>query len=88
MQGLKYGYTQNNNDEIKAKHYKFIQTLAHEFQNQNGSIICKELLGLDGEDNPVPSKRTQQYYKERPCEEFVANACKILDKYICDKNKD
>ncbi len=86
--GLKYGYTQNNNDEIKAKHYKFIQTLAHEFQNQNGSIICKELLGLDGEDNPVPSKRTQQYYKERPCEEFVANACKILDKYICDKNKD
>ena len=44
--GLKYGYTQNNNDEIKAKHYKFIQTLAHEFQNQNGSIICKELLDL------------------------------------------
>lgn len=80
--GLKDGYTENNNDEIKGRHYTRIQNLAHEFQAQNGSIICRELLGLDGEDNPVPSKRTAQYYHDRPCEEFVANACKILDKYL------
>ena len=80
--GLKDGYTEKNNEEIKAQNYSRIQNLAHEFQAQNGSIICRELLGLDGEDNPVPSKRTAQYYHDRPCEEFVANACKILDKYF------
>ena len=85
--GLESGYTENNNDEIKAEHYKLVQNLAHEFKAQNGSIICRELLGLDGEDNPIPSKRTAQYYHDRPCEEFVARACKILDKYLETKQK-
>ncbi len=80
--GLKKGYTENNNDEVKAQHYELIQKLGKEFEKENGSIICRELLGLDGADNPVPSKRTVKYYAERPCEEFIASACRIIDKML------
>lgn len=49
----------------------------------NGSIICRELLGLDHKkDSPTPSDRTTEYYKKRPCKELVGDACKILDKYL------
>ncbi len=78
--GLEKGYTDNNNDELKAKHYALIQDLASQFKQKHGTIICRELLGLDGEDNPIPSKRTAQYYSERPCEDFIREACRILDK--------
>ena len=59
--GLENGYTENNNDEIKAEHYTRIQNLANEFKKKNGTIICRELLGVDADDNPIPSKRTSQY---------------------------
>lgn len=84
--GLESGYTESDNDEIKAIHYELIQKLAAEFEKKNGSIICRELLGLDEKkDSPIPSKRTEQYYQTRPCEEYVADACKIFEKYLNEK---
>lgn len=85
--GLAKGYTENNNDEIKSAHYELIQTLAEKFKERNGTIICRELLGLEkGENNSfVPSKRTEEYYNERPCEDFISDACNIIDKYIFEK---
>lgn len=79
LAGLKYGYADNNNDELKAKHYKFIQNMASEFKKRNGTIICRELLGVDADDNPIPSKRTEQYYSDRPCENFIKDACEIFE---------
>lgn len=81
--GLAKGYCSNNDKEEKKAHYERIQYLAGEFEKMNGSIICRELLGLNRKkDNPVPSDRTEEYYKKRPCEELVADACKILDEYL------
>lgn len=71
------------NDD-KAKIYERVQSVANEFIRQNGSIICRELLGLDlkGADNPTPEKRTNEYYKKRPCSQLVAISADILDNYI------
>lgn len=81
--GLKYGYTEPNNDQTKAKHYELIQKLAQEFKEKYGTIVCRNLLGLpNGADSPIPSKRTKEYYKERPCEEFVKFAAEIIEKEI------
>ena len=81
--GLKKGYIENNNDEVKANHYEFIQSLAEEFKKEFGTIICRELLNLpEGADSPIPSKRTEQYYKERPCEDFIKKACEIIEHKI------
>lgn len=81
--GLKYGYTSNNDDDAKEKHYALIQELARKFEEKHGTIICRELLGLDiKHDNPKPEKRTEEYYTNRPCEEFAVSAAEIISDYI------
>ena len=79
--GLKFGYIENNNDEIKAKHYKLIQDLAEKFENKNGSIICRELLNRE-KSGFIPDKRNLFYYKNRPCLKFVKDAALITDELI------
>jgi len=91
--GLKRGYTAPNDDEVKAEHYEFIQSLAFRFKEQNGSIICRDLLGLpDGADDPTPEKRSAAYYQARPCSGLVECAAGMIETYILnnlmeDKNE-
>ena len=83
--GLKKGYTTPNNDDIKAKHYELIQSLAEDFKSKFGTIICRELLELpEGKDSPIPSKRTEEYYQTRPCESFIRFASEIIENKILD----
>ena len=80
--GLLKGYEKAGDDLGKTRQYQLIQDLAKKFKEKHGTIICRELLGLDGEDKPIPSKRTAQYYAERPCEEFVKTASEIIEKTL------
>lgn len=83
---LNGGYDAKDN-KSKSELYTSIQELADEFKQQNGSIICRELLGLSqkGADSPVPELRTDGYYKKRPCVELVELVAKNLDeKYFSD----
>lgn len=81
--GLLYGYEDPLDQDAKAAHYKRIQELAQSFQEQNGTIICRELLGLgEGKDHYVPEKRTNSYYEKRPCGQLVGIAAAIMEKYI------
>lgn len=69
--------------EGKIATYQKVQALMKEFKEQNGSYICRELLSLpEGNSEPVPEKRTETYYKKRPCANLVGNACEILEKYL------
>lgn len=80
--GLKYGYDDLNDPDAKKAHYELIQKLAAEFKQQNGSIVCRELLSLpSGADEPNPEQRTEKYYKKRPCADLCKCACDILDNY-------
>lgn len=84
--GLLFGYDGPEKGEIKANHYKRIQELAKEFEEKNGSIVCRELLGLSVKhDEPNPEERTEEYYKKRPCPELIKMAADILEKYIDDQ---
>ncbi len=76
--GIASGYSDPKAKEEKADHYAFIQSLAAEYKKENGSIICKELLDLPGAQDPVPEERTAEYYRRRPCGEYVANAAKLI----------
>ena len=84
--GLVWGYTDPKDAEAKADHYRRIQQLAARFQEQNGSIICRELLGLrQGADSPLPEARTEGYYAGRPCVALVASAADILDAFLAEQ---
>ena len=81
--GLLYGYDDPADAGAKAAHYERIQTLAKEFEAENGSIICRELLGLTRKhDAPTPEARSADFYKKRPCRELVGMAAEILDEYM------
>ncbi|MBR6385028.1 MAG: C_GCAxxG_C_C family protein [Ruminococcus sp.] len=81
--GILYGADTEKDNALKAEHYKRIQYLAEQFKNIYGTINCSELLkGLSVTKDPTPEKRTEQYYKVRPCVRFVRSACEILDRYI------
>jgi len=81
--GILFGYDSPNDFEGKKKHYERIQALAKEYELINGSIICRELLGLGaGKDKPTPEKRSEEYYKKRPCAELVGIAAAIMEEYI------
>lgn len=81
--GILYGYDDPKGQAEKSLHYERIQKLAHEFRKENGSIVCRELLGLtEKTSEPVPEERTEQYYKKRPCPEMVKIAAEIMEQYI------
>lgn len=71
------------NDD-RAKMYERVQTVAEEFRKSNGSIVCRELLGLHTQKtiSPTPEPRTEAYYKKRPCPKLIAMCADTLDQYI------
>lgn len=83
--GLLYGYSTPEKGQIKKDHYARVQELAHRFEVANGSIVCRELLGMNiKHDTPEPSPRTPEYYKKRPCPELVGMAAEILEQFIAE----
>ena len=81
--GLLYGYDDPKAKEEKAEHYTRIQKLAEDFSAKNGSIVCRELLGLaEKKQEPAPEARTAEYYKKRPCKELVGIATEIMENYM------
>jgi len=85
--GLKYGYSDLSDKKSKDEHYALIQALAGKFKKETGSIVCRELLGLEKKqiDLPVSESRTAEYYKKRPCAEMVVLAARILEEKFNEK---
>ena len=78
--GLVNGYSDTADFEGKKKTYSVVQELADKFRQENGSIICRELLGLEKpEGTHIPAQRTEEYYKKRPCSDIVRLAVEILE---------
>lgn len=70
----------------KTEQYKIVQALAAKFKEKNGSIICRELLqGIDSSNSPIPSERTESYYKKRPCIDLVGDAVIILEECLKER---
>lgn len=67
----------------KSEHYAIIQSLVKAFKEKNGSVICAELLrGITSDTSPQAEARTPEYYKKRPCPDYVYDAAHILEEYL------
>ena len=79
VEGLLQGYDDPKAKEEKTELYARVRTLADRFREQNGSIICRDLL-LETEVTPgfEPEQRTEAYYQRRPCGCYVEDAARIL----------
>ena len=79
--GILDGYDDPTDDAAKKALYSRVQALAREFREENGSIICRELLDNPPAD-PNPPPRTADFYTQRPCARMVLTAARILDEYL------
>ena len=74
------------NLEERKNNYALVQYFADAFRRENGDIVCRRLLGLEPmvekSETAMPSERTTEYYKKRPCVEYVACAARIVAEYI------
>ena len=94
LAGLLKPASDPSDKSARTANYSLVQEVAGEFKAINGSIICKDLLGLSSDsapasdsthgipESPVPSDRTPEYYKKRPCEELVGISARIIGEKV------
>lgn len=83
--GLKEGNTDPGDEDAKEKLYALVRKMSDRFQEENGTIICRELLGIrEREESARPEARTAQYYASRPCARLVACASKIIEEMLLE----
>lgn len=89
LAGLDCGQTEGSDREGKAACYKVVQELLAAFKERNGSVICEELLRMNGckvvRDTNIPDERNAEYYKIRPCARKVESAARIFAEYLDKK---
>ena len=87
--GLDCGQTEGSDREGKSACYKVVQELLARSKQENGSLICAEILGIQGYQKAVcsfvASERTADYYKSRPCAAKVESAARIFAEYLKKK---
>lgn len=90
LAGMLYPAADPTDKSARTGNYALVQELSGKFREINGSIVCRELLGIvpmgSGNvapaESPTPSDRTSDYYKKRPCEELVGISARIIGEKI------
>ncbi|MBQ7463181.1 MAG: C_GCAxxG_C_C family protein [Bacteroidaceae bacterium] len=90
LAGLERGQTRGEDREGKMACYQLVRDLLETFKQRNGSIICAELLqmqGLKAETNTAqPDERNAEYYRVRPCARKVESAARVFAEYLESRN--
>ncbi len=85
LTGLAEGKVAPGDLSAREKVYQKTRNLAARFEEKNGSLICRELLGVLGREKSArPSERTPEYYKKRPCARFVSCVAEIIEEELLE----
>ena len=91
LAGLERGQTRGEDREGKMACYQLVRELLETFKQRNGSIICADLLQMQGvkaETNTAqPDERNAEYYRVRPCARKVESAARVFAEYLSNQNK-
>ena len=81
--GMAAGYDDPAAKEEKSAHYARIRSMAADFENRNGSILCRELLkNAKANIQAVEHPRTKEFYAKRPCVKYVCDAAEQLEGFL------
>ena len=81
--GMLRGYSEPGDPGKKAAHYRLVQEYARRFREENGAIVCRELLkNVPVTPGPLPEPRTPEFYARRPCLKLAERAAAILDELL------
>ena len=77
LAGLENGNMEPDKPQNKLVNYELVRRLAVAFEQQHGSLVCAELLGMNGQ----PPKQ------KMPCKQMVGAAVELYLKTINEENK-
>jgi len=80
--GLKYGRTRPEDKDAKEKTYGLVHDLIREFKARHGSIVCRELIGVDLGTPEGHSQAVDRGVFENFCPKYVRDAVEILEKIL------
>ena len=75
------GLSTNSEDSktLRRDSYELTKLLAGRFKEQNGSIVCRQLLGLE--------PGLPEGCKKKPCVEYVRTCAKLIEELILNKEQ-
>lgn len=79
--GLKYGMGVSKNVEAKEKTYQIISEFSNKFQKNNGSLLCREIIGCNI-NTPEGMDFFDQNNLLEKCIKCVKNAAEILEEML------
>jgi len=76
--GLKYGSNQVGDKKTQAKTSELSEKFIEKFKKRNGTIICKDLIGIDPKSRGI----REIMIMNSKCPKFVRDAVEILEEII------
>jgi C_GCAxxG_C_C family probable redox protein len=80
--GLKYGKTKAEDDAIRDKGYGLVREFADKFDERNGSLSCRQLVGCDLSTQEGMAMAKEQNLFELKCWKYVGDAAEILQELL------
>jgi len=80
--GLKYGNADIHDKEARERIYGLVREFARRFENRNGSIVCRELLGCDISNPEGAAAAKENGLFASVCPKLVGDAAEILEEMM------
>jgi len=80
--GLKYGRTEADDIPSRDRTYTAVTAFIEKFEHALGTIICKELLGIDLNTEEGQKKAEEEGFFENRCPKFVQIAAELVEDLI------
>ena len=77
--GLRYGEVDITNSEIKERPYKVARQFMEIFKETNGSLLCRNLIGIDISTPEGLGKAREEGVFSDICPELVRSAAQIVE---------
>ena len=76
--GLHHAKTRKGDDDSRERAYALAQELMDSFRERNGSLLCREILGVDVSTPEGIVKVRENDLFRKVCPKFVKDAAEIL----------
>lgn len=80
--GLKYGLTVADGSQSHREAFSAVRDFAEQFRARHGSIVCRDLLGIDISDRIAFREAMKQGIPQKICPKLVQDAAEIVETLI------
>jgi hypothetical protein len=79
---LKYGLTVADGSQSHREAFSAVQDFVEQFKSRHGSIVCRDLLGVDIKDHNAFREAKKQGIPQKICPKLVQDAAEIVETLI------